>query len=159
MTKYFLSSLISSTVCMKSLAIPYPFLEVHCILLHLAVQLLKPPAVPWRKGIFRANLVARSKSKYEAYRPQKVQSAHAPLWEILGLWATPCILLPDTCAYQRARMDVNWFMDAGFYLRNQVHFYSTIWVFAMLLSRIGVFHCLDFTSPYVTLLPEELNWA
>lgn len=29
-TKYFLSSLISSSVCMNSLATPYPFLEVHC---------------------------------------------------------------------------------------------------------------------------------
>ena len=159
MTKYFLSSLISSTVCMNSLAIPYPFLEVHCVLLHHVVQLSKPPVAPWRKGIFWANLVPSSKSKYEAYCPQKVQSAHAPLWEIPRLWVIPCILLPGTCTYQRALTDVNWFMNAGFYLRNQVRFYSTIWVFTMLLSRIGVFHCLDFTSPYVTLLPEELNWA
>lgn len=62
-TKYFLSSLISSTVCMNSLAIPYPFLEGHCGLLHLSAQLSKLPVVPWRKGIFWANLVPNSKNK------------------------------------------------------------------------------------------------
>lgn len=45
-TKYFLSSLISSSVCMNSLATPYPFLEVHCVLPHLTVQLSKPFVVP-----------------------------------------------------------------------------------------------------------------
>lgn len=139
-TKYFLSSLISSTACMNSLAIPYPFLEVHCVLLHLAMQLSKLPVVPWRKEIW-ANLVPSSKSKFEAYCPQKVQSAHVP--EILGLRVIPCILLLDTCTYQRALMVVNWYMDAGFYLRNQVNFHSTLWGFA----RIGVFRCLDFTTP------------
>lgn len=45
-TKYFLSSLISSSVCMNSLATPYPFLEVHCVLPHLIVKLSKLFVVP-----------------------------------------------------------------------------------------------------------------
>lgn len=55
-TKYFLSSLISFAVCTNRLTVLYPFLEVNCVLLHLAIQLLKLPAVPWRKGVFWENL-------------------------------------------------------------------------------------------------------
>lgn len=65
-TKYFLSSLISSSVCMNSLATPYPFLEVHGVFPHLIVKLSKLFVVPWREGIPWVNLVCNSKSKYEA---------------------------------------------------------------------------------------------
>lgn len=122
-TKYFLSSLISSAVCMNSLAVPYPFLECFTC---LVVQFSKPPVVPWRKGIFWANVVPRSKCKYEAFCPQKVQPAHAPLWEIPGLWV---IMSFAPQRLQWALMDGKWCMDLGFCLTNHVHFYSTIWVF------------------------------
>lgn len=52
-TKYFPSSLISSNVCMNSLATPYPFLEVHCVSPLLTVQLSKLFVVPWRGDALR----------------------------------------------------------------------------------------------------------
>lgn len=45
-TKYFLSSLISFTVCMNRLAMLYPFLAVHCVLLHIAIQPIELPSAP-----------------------------------------------------------------------------------------------------------------